>query len=39
MQQFPADATHIKFVEGELYEHLPLVNMAGKLAVEVLDYS
>lgn len=39
MNQFPADATHIKFVEGELDHFLLLLNIAGKLAIDVLDYS
>jgi transglutaminase-like putative cysteine protease len=37
--QFPADVTHIKFVEGELDKQLLLLNIVGKLAIDVLEYS
>jgi hypothetical protein len=39
MNQFPADVTHIKFVEGELDKQLLLLSIVGKIAVEVLEYS
>ena len=39
MNQFPADVTHIKFVEGELDKQLLLLGIVGKLAIEVLEYS
>jgi hypothetical protein len=39
MNQFPADATHIKFVEGELDKQLLLLSIVGKIAVDVLEYS
>jgi len=39
MNQFPADATHINFVEGELDKQLSLLSIVGKIAVEVLEYS
>ncbi len=38
MSQMPADATHIKFVEGETMQSLvPIVNVMGKLRIEVLE--
>jgi hypothetical protein len=39
MNQLPADATHIKFVEGELDKQLLLLSIVGKIAVDVLEYS
>ncbi len=36
--QFPADATHIKLVEGELEEQLALVRVVGNLRIQVLEY-
>ncbi|MCX5887162.1 MAG: transglutaminase-like domain-containing protein, partial [Proteobacteria bacterium] len=38
MNQFPADATHIKLVEGDLDKQLPLLGLLGKLKVEVVEY-
>jgi hypothetical protein len=35
--QFPADATHIKFVVGGPEEHVAMMEVVGRLAVEVLD--
>jgi transglutaminase-like putative cysteine protease len=36
--QFPADATHIKLVEGDNFsELLPLVEMIGKLGVDIIS--
>ncbi len=37
--QIPADSTQIKLIEGGLSEHAILVNVFGKLKIEVLDYS
>lgn len=38
MSQMPADATHIKLVEGETMQSLvPLVNVMGRLKIEVLE--
>lgn len=34
--QFPADATHIKFVEGELQGQARLVGVVGRLKAEIL---
>ncbi len=36
--QFPADATHIKFVEGELESQAKLVSLIGNLKAEILAY-
>lgn len=36
--QFPADATHIKFVEGELEAQAKLVSLMGNLKAEILAY-
>jgi hypothetical protein len=37
--QIPADATHIKLVEGERFRDLsPLVNVIGRLQAKVVDY-
>jgi transglutaminase-like putative cysteine protease len=37
-KQFPADATHIKLKEGELGDMIQLMQVIGKLRVEVEDY-
>src|SRR5262249_2840047 len=37
--QFPADATHIKFVVGGPDEQLALLDIIGRLRIEVLDGS
>jgi len=36
--QFPADATHIRFVTGELAKQAEIMKLVGKLKVEVLEY-
>ncbi len=36
--QFPADATHIRFVTGNLDRQSDIVKLVGKLKVEVLEY-
>ncbi len=36
--QFPADATHIKFVEGELERQVQLVGLIGHLKAEIVSY-
>jgi len=38
LNQFPADPTHIKFVEGNLASQQKMVNIMGKLGIEVLEY-
>ena len=35
--QLPADATHIKFVEGGPEEHLALLQIIGKIGMEIVD--
>jgi transglutaminase-like putative cysteine protease len=36
--QFPADATHIRFVTGGLDRQSEIIRLVGKLKVEVLEY-
>ena len=37
--QIPADATHIKFVEGETFDDIsPLANIIGKIKAEIIEY-
>lgn len=36
--QFPADATHIKFVEGGPEQHMALLKVIGQIHMEVLEY-
>jgi transglutaminase-like putative cysteine protease len=36
--QFPADATHIRFVTGSLDRQSEIIRLVGKLKVEVLEY-
>lgn len=36
--QFPADATHIRFVTGELSRQAEIMRLVGKLKVDVLEY-
>jgi len=36
--QFPADATHIRFVSGNLDRQSEILRLVGKLRVEVLEY-
>jgi transglutaminase-like putative cysteine protease len=38
LNQMPADATHIKFVHGDIEDWVDLVKIIGRLEVEVLDY-
>jgi hypothetical protein len=38
MSQFPADATHIKFIDGGLEEQTRMAQVIGKLSVEILEY-
>ncbi len=35
--QFPADATHIKLVEGDLDRQVEIIGLMGKLGLEVLE--
>lgn len=36
--QFPADATHIRFIAGNLERQSDILKLVGKLKVDVLDY-
>jgi transglutaminase-like putative cysteine protease len=36
--QFPADATHIRFVTGDLAKQAEILKLVGKLKVDVLEY-
>jgi hypothetical protein len=36
--QFPADATHIRFVTGDLAKQAEILRLVGKLKVEVIEY-
>jgi len=36
--QFPADATHVKFVEGGPEQHLALLKVIGQVGMEVVEY-
>jgi transglutaminase-like putative cysteine protease len=38
LNQFPADATHIRFVTGNLDRQSEIMRLVGKLRVEVLEY-
>jgi hypothetical protein len=35
--QFPADVTHIKLAEGDLWEWLKITNVVGSIRIEILD--
>jgi hypothetical protein len=36
--QFPADATHIRFVTGDIDSQSEILKLVGKLKVDILDY-
>jgi len=36
--QFPADATHIRFVTGNLDKQADIIRLVGKLKIEILEY-
>jgi hypothetical protein len=36
LNQFPADVTHIKFLEGEIDRQIDLLQLIGNLKVEVI---
>ena len=38
LDQMPADASHIKVVEGNLDKQVHLAGMIGELKVRILDY-
>jgi transglutaminase/protease-like cytokinesis protein 3 len=37
LDQFPADVTHIKFVEGDIDRQIDILQLIGKLKIEVLE--
>ncbi len=37
--QLPADATHIKFIEGDLTKSSRIINLVGKINLKILDAS
>jgi hypothetical protein len=38
MAQFPADATHVKFIDGGLEEQMRMAQVIGRLSMEILEY-
>ncbi len=38
LDQFPADVSHIKFVDGDLENHLGILRLIGKLHIDVLEF-
>ncbi len=38
LNQFPADVSHVKFVEGDAESHIPILRLIGKLNIEVLEF-
>jgi hypothetical protein len=36
LNQFPADVTHIKFLEGEIDRQIDILQLIGNLKIEVL---
>jgi transglutaminase/protease-like cytokinesis protein 3 len=38
LNQFPADATHIKFIEGDLDKQVEILSIVGRLSIEILEY-
>jgi transglutaminase-like putative cysteine protease len=38
LNQFPADATHIKFIQGGPEEHMALLKIIGQVRMEVVEY-
>ncbi|MBI2539375.1 MAG: transglutaminase domain-containing protein [Deltaproteobacteria bacterium] len=39
LDQFPADVTHVKFLEGDIDRQIDILELIGKLKIEVLDAS
>jgi hypothetical protein len=37
LNQFPADVTHVKFIEGEIDRQLDMLQLIGNLRIEVLE--
>ncbi|MEK6692611.1 MAG: transglutaminase-like domain-containing protein [Nitrospirota bacterium] len=38
LNQFPADGTHIKFIEGNLDKQVEILGIVGRLSIEILEY-
>ena len=38
MDQFPADVSHIKFVDGDLEKQISILKLIGKLDIDVLEF-
>ena len=38
MAQFPADVTHVKFIDGGLEEQIRMARVIGSLTMEILEY-
>lgn len=38
MDQFPADVSHIKFVDGDLENQISILKLIGKLDIDVLEF-
>lgn len=38
MNQFPADVTHIRFIEGNMENQLAVLKLVGKLNLDILEY-
>lgn len=38
LNQFPADATHIRFVTGDLDAQLEIIRIINKIRIEIIDY-
>jgi hypothetical protein len=39
LNQFPADATHIKFIEGEIDRQIDLLQLIGNLKIQMIEVS
>jgi len=38
MAQFPADVTHLKFIDGGFEEQMRMAQVIGRLSIEILEY-
>jgi len=39
MSQFPADVTHIRFIEGDLEQQLRVLQLVGRIKIDVLEHT
>ena len=39
LNQFPADATHIKFLEGEIDRQMDILQLIGNLKIQIIEAS